>query len=95
MIATVARWEDIYRATRGLYPLLDTFKHHAAWQLLINLAVLRNFRAFLLPPHICNATWYTGTGMMEDGSIFVDWGGSMKAEKVYFKHTKFEEYGKV
>lgn len=72
IIATVARWEDIYRASRGLYPLLDNFKHHAAWQLLVNLAVLRNFRAFLLPSHICNAPWYEGTGMMADGTIFVE-----------------------
>lgn len=91
IIATVARWEDIYRASRGLYPLLDAFKHHAAWQLLINLAILRNFRAFLLPPHLCNATWYTGTGMMNDGTIFVERGNNMEVEMVYFKHTKFDK----
>ena len=101
IIATVASWENFYIYAKRLYPLLDSFKHHAAWQLLINLVALQHFpRVSLLPPHICNATWYEGTGMMADGSIFVGRKGvvgadgaikdEVMAEQVYFKHTKFD-----
>lgn len=96
LIATLDSWEDIYRESKRLYPLLDNFKHHAAWQLLINLAILNSRRAFVIPDHVCNALWYTGTRAVSvDGKLMIEVDVSTvektayKVEPVYFNHTKF------
>jgi hypothetical protein len=100
IIASFDQWENIYRAIRGMYVFLDNFKHHAAWQLLINLVVLSKFQVVkILPEHICNATWYTGT-RAKGSPLTVTMMGTKKLhdggtedvvsdEVIYFNHTKF------
>jgi hypothetical protein len=97
MIATLDSWEDIYREARKLYPLLDNFTHHAAWQLLINLAVINCKRAYVIPEHICNASWYSGTrAVIQDDKLQVEVDVSTneetkyRVEPVYFNHSKFD-----
>ncbi len=95
MIASLDQWENIYHGCKKMYGFLDNFKHHAAWQLLINLVVLNTCPSVkLLPEHIVNATWYMGTrvkgnpltvvvtGVKDDETI-------VSEEVVYFNHTKF------
>lgn len=95
IIATLDSWENIYRHSKKLYPLLDNFRHHAAWQLLINIAVLNNFpKVFLLPDFVVNASWYEGTKAIGNPlSVEVDVSTeektAFKTEPVYFNHTKF------
>ena len=96
LIATLDSWEDIYRESKKLYPLLQNFKHHAAWQLLINLAIINCRRVFLIPDHVCNAIWYSGTKAVEvEGKLMIEVDVSTesetkyKVEPVYFNHTKF------
>lgn len=97
IIASFDRWESIYRGCRENYQFLENFKHHAAWQLLINVIVLNtSLSVKLAPEHLCNAAWYTGTrakgeplevsvmGRKDDADIVTN-------EIVYFKHTKFNE----
>jgi len=100
IIASYDQWENIYRECKGMYKLLDNFKHHAAWQLLINIVILNTCVSVkLLPEHICNASWYTGTRVKGDlltvtmmGTKSLPDGGEedvVSEEVVYFNHTKF------
>lgn len=99
IIASFDQWENIYRGCRELYPFLNNFKHHAAWQLLINLVVLNSCPSVrLAPEHIVNATWYTGTRakgeplsvtMMGTKTVGLDIEEIVSEEVVYFNHTKF------
>lgn len=96
VIATLDSWEDIYRESKRLYPLLDSFTHHAAWQLLLNLSVMNCRRAFAIGDHICNASWYSGTRSVSvEGILMVEVDVSTAektqytVEKAYFNHTKF------
>lgn len=96
ILASLDQWENIYRGCKKMYPFLDNFKHHAAWQLLINIVILNSCPSVkLLPEHICNATWYTGTRAKDDPLSVVITAKQndetiVSNEVVYFKHTKFE-----
>jgi len=79
IVATSTTWRGIYAECKSMYDMLLFFKHHAAWQLLINIAVLRTFKVMYLPDYICCAEWYTGSPMKE---------GKVGEELVYFNHTK-------
>lgn len=94
IIAKAKIWLSIYHRCKELYPLLNEFEHHAAWQLLVNLAIHGTFKMVLLPEHICNASWYEGTraagsplsvDVMSIGDQSV-----VSKEVVYFNHTKFD-----
>lgn len=96
IIASLDQWENIYRECKKNYQFLDNFKHHAAWQLLINLVVLNTCPSVkLLPEHICNAAWYTGTRAKGEPLSVVMTGTRnddttvVSDEVVYFNHTKF------
>lgn len=80
ILAKYSTWQRIYHHCYYLYPLLEDFVHHAAWQLLINAAISNNMKAVLLPPFVCNAEWYEGSTMID---------GKVDGEIVYFNHTKF------
>lgn len=100
IMAKVSTWRSIYAHCKELYPMLNDFEHHAAWQLLINTAVTNNMQVSLLPEFICNASWYTGTKaygnplQVEDKRIAFAGDGpedmsEVNIETVYFNHTKF------
>lgn len=101
IIAKARTWERIYRHAVDLYPMLNDFTHHSAWQLLLNVIIHNNFHShIILPEHICNAGWYEGTGAKYDNGILKvqvqgkDVKGELVSiyETVYFNHTKFNVY---
>ena len=68
------------------------------WQLLINIVVLNTAVSVkMVPEHICNALWYTGTRAKGDPLSVVITGNKtvgeheetvVSDEVVYFNHTK-------
>ena len=89
ILTSVKTWLTIYANCKSLYPMLKHFNHHAAWQLLINVAV-SGMRMTMLPEFVCNAVWYNGTkAKIMEGNLLVE------DEKVYFNHTKFNNYAKL
>lgn len=85
IIASIKEWTKLFREVRVVYKdFLSDFEHHAAWQLLINVAIMKCHRYEILPPLIQNAEWYSGTEAKVVDDILM-W----KDEVVYFNHTKF------
>lgn len=85
MIASVKEWKKLFHQIRIVYKeFLKDFTHHAAWQLLINICVIKNHEYQVLPPLIQNAEWYSGTEAKVVDDVLM-W----KDEVVYFNHTKF------
>ncbi len=102
ILASLDQWENIYHGCKRNYAFLDNFTHHAAWQLLINIVILNTCPSVkLLPEHVVNATWYSGTRATtnKEGLLSVTMMGTQKNESdvseivsdevVYFNHTKF------
>jgi len=53
--AKASTWERLYKVCTALYGVLDEFEHHAAQQLMINLAVHNYFKSHqVLPPFVVN-----------------------------------------
>ena len=85
IIANVSSWRRLYQDILVCYKdFLSHFKHHAAWQLLINYVIIKYHNYKILPPLIQNAEWYSGTEakVIDDQLVWKD-------EVVYFNHTKF------
>jgi len=80
LMAKAKTWKIIFELVKQNITMLDRFEHHAAWQLLLNVVISNKLKAYVLPEHICNAEWYSGTNMKD---------GKVGDEVVYFNHTKF------
>ena len=80
LIAKAKNWKILFELVKQNIKMLNSFEHHAAWQLLINICITNYMKAIKLPDHICNAEWYEGTEMKD---------GKVGDEIVYFNHTKF------
>lgn len=84
IMAKAKTWSNIHLYTSRSYGMLEGFTHHAAWQLLINVALINKVKSFILPEFIMNAEWYKGMGAVNE-----DWVLKVGEETVYFNHTKF------
>lgn len=97
IMAKASTWKAMYNEAVKIYDMLNNFKHHAAWQLLINIVVYNDFNCYLLPSFVCNASWYDGTSAISKDGILYEMSEGVKdgepvmnSEVVYFNHTKFE-----
>lgn len=81
LMTSVASWHKLYGVCKAMYPMLELFDHHAAWQLLINIAAWNTLHVTYLPDYICNAVWYSGT--QAKGNPL-----TVGNDIVYFNHTK-------
>jgi hypothetical protein len=87
LVARVGAWKELFNSIKTVLPVFfDDFEHHAAWQLIVNMAILIDDKLdyITLNPIICNADWYSGTkAIKEDGVLMYN------GDKVYFNHSKF------
>lgn len=85
MIGNYSQWKVLFTVIKNVYQdFLSNFKHHAAWQLLINIVIIKHFKYNVISPMIHNAEWYSGTEAKNINNVLM-W----KNEIVYFNHTKF------
>lgn len=85
LIASAKEWDKLFREVRLVYKdFLEDFTHHAAWQLLINIVIIKCHRHEISSPMLQNAEWYSGTEAKVIDDVLM-W----KDEVVYFNHTKF------
>lgn len=90
MCMSATNWRKVYFHTLTYSRFLGYFKHHAAWQVLINLVVHELGNMVWLGEHIQNAIWYSGTQAKKIGDKLI-----VGHEVVYFNHTKFNTEWKI
>jgi hypothetical protein len=85
LIGSIKMWKRLYWSIEKIADeFLENFSHHAAWQLLINVAITKLFQYDVMSPLMQNAEWYSGTeAVVEKDQL------KYNGQVVYFNHTKF------